>query len=463
MRASDLVIQFEGRLTLDDMATHKRHSVIVPEGAGTLRVRFTHAPLHPGIGDIPHQLSISVYGPGGARGTRHNNADQSPVISTAYASPGYLPGPIEAGEWHVEIDVHRILPPGNVDYRLEVEWLTEETALPPQEISPLAGFRRRGPGWYRGDLHGHTIHSDANLSVEEYLAYALERGYDFVALTDHNTVSGIGELDRRAGEALTIIGGTELTTYNGHALVLGTREPVDWRVRDGQTLSARAQMLAEAGKLFIIAHPKTEGHPFCTGCRWAFSDLMPGVARHVEIWNRVWEERTHNEQGLYTFYRWLNQGYRMVATTGTDTHRRLVGSAGRLGFNMVQAEDNTEPALLAALRAGHSYVSSGPELLLTAIGPDGEMAGMGDMVRPGPIELSCRWADTEQVAANLTVVLIRRDKRLESWQCDGPGSAKVRLDAQAGDWFVCEIRDQTAQLHAVTNPIFIGFMGDPWR
>ena len=52
-------------------------------------LEFTHTPEHPGVGNIPHQLSISVYGPNGARGTRHNNDDQQQIISTNWASPGY--------------------------------------------------------------------------------------------------------------------------------------------------------------------------------------------------------------------------------------------------------------------------------------------------------------------------------------------------------------------------------------
>ena len=455
-------IVFEGRLTLENMSTHVPHAFTLPPGVGTLRARFTHNPTHPGVGDIPHQISISLYGPAGPRGTRHNSVDQSPWISTHYASPGFLAGAPEPGAWQVEIDVHRILPPGNVSYRLEIDWEEAETHLPTAPIVPLTGERRRGPGWYRGDLHGHTIHSDGKLSVAEYLEYAVERGYDFVALTDHNTVTGLAELDRRADEAITIIGGTELTTYNGHALVLGTRELVDWRVRDGETMSGRAQALTDAGMLFVIAHPKAEGHPFCTGCRWAFADLMPGPARHVEVWNRYWSERSHNEDGLYLFYRWLNAGYRMVATTGTDTHRRPA-AGGRTAANVVYALDNTQAEILAGIRAGHSFISSGPELRLSAHGADGSKAGMGQTIAAGRLTLSCTWAGVDVAEGGLVAGLIRRGRRIESWACEAEGTGTVEVEAEDGDWFVCELRDRTAALHAVTNPIHVGTAPDIWR
>ena len=109
-----------GRLGLDDMARHVPVRVWVPEGVQALRITFDHAPRHPGAGDIAHQLSISVTAPDGPRGTRHNAADQSVFLSARQASPGYLPGPITPGEWLVEIDTHRILPPAGIDWTVTV-------------------------------------------------------------------------------------------------------------------------------------------------------------------------------------------------------------------------------------------------------------------------------------------------------------------------------------------------------
>ena len=68
---------------------------------------------------------------------------------------------------------------------------------------PLAPGERPGrrslpaaPGrtWLAGDLHSHTVHSDGALTVPELAALAVSRGLDFVAVTDHNTVSHHREL-----------------------------------------------------------------------------------------------------------------------------------------------------------------------------------------------------------------------------------------------------------------------------
>ena len=41
---------------------------------------------------------------------------------------------------------------------------------------------RRGPNWYRGDLHAHSIHSDAAWDIPDLLNWAHERGLDFATL-----------------------------------------------------------------------------------------------------------------------------------------------------------------------------------------------------------------------------------------------------------------------------------------
>lgn len=443
-----MTLTFEGTLGINDMATHVPHHFDLPEGIGTLRVRFSHAPTHPGIGGIPHQLSISVYGPEGARGTRHNNADQAPVISARWASPGYLPGPIEPGPWRVEVDVHRLLPPGGVSYRIEVEWSDEDTP-PPTAIPKAAGTPGgRGPGWYFGDLHGHTLHSDGAMTPAAYLEHARARGYDFVALTDHNTTSALAELKTRAGGAMTVIGGEELTTYHGHALVLGTDDWQEWRVQDGGSMSALARARRAEGQVFVIAHPMSLGHPHCTGCHWAHADMFPGPARHVEVWNGKWEaDYPHNPLALKLYHSWLNAGHRLVATCGTDTHRPIPDGQPMPRI-AIHAQDLTEAALLKGLEAGHCYLTSGPKLSFTA----GKGTEMGDLIPAEPVTLSASWSSTEpDIQARLIV-----DGELVARQPGAPGQLTLPWTPAARSWALLELRGTDGQLHAMSNPIFAG-------
>ena len=450
---------FEGVLTLEDNARHVPHEFDVPEGVAALRVHFEYDPMSPPAGGVSHQLSISVYDPAGARGTRHNNANQSVVLSEDYASLGYLPGPIDNGRWIVEIDTHRILPPGHVRYRIEVDW-GSDAPDPPSPAVARVGVEEKGmsgPGWFRGDLHGHSLHSDAFWSVEEFGADTERRGLDFAFLTDHNTISGLGDLLTSNPGRTRIFPGVELTTYFGHGLVLGTDRHVDWRIKDGETMAARVAEIQAEGMLFVIAHPMARGHPWCTGCTWQHADVYPGPATHVEVWNRAWSI-PHNEHALQLYYGWLGRGCKVFATCGSDTH----GPKGRdqAGHNVVFAQDHTQREILTALKRGQSYLSSGPELCVVANTETGERFGMGQSVSSPvtSVSIRARHAPHGSTLRLLSASSGKAGARL-THEIDLKGDAKLEIDQADFAWttfLIVEIRDADRQLCALSNPIFFG-------
>ena len=82
------------------------------------------------------------------------------------------------------------------------------------------------------DLHTHSTASDGRYSPSEVVKKAFERGVKYLALTDHDTVSGIEEANAEA-EKLDIhfIPGVELsTTYKGEtASILGYFQGDDYK------------------------------------------------------------------------------------------------------------------------------------------------------------------------------------------------------------------------------------------
>jgi DNA polymerase (family 10) len=48
------------------------------------------------------------------------------------------------------------------------------------------------PDDVRGELHCHTVASDGRQTIEQMAAAALERGYDYIAITDHSATHGFG-------------------------------------------------------------------------------------------------------------------------------------------------------------------------------------------------------------------------------------------------------------------------------
>lgn len=63
------------------------------------------------------------------------------------------------------------------------------------------------------DLHAHSVYSDGTCTPEEVIALAEERNLAAVALTDHNTVSGLERFMRAAdGKKVQAVAGMELST-----------------------------------------------------------------------------------------------------------------------------------------------------------------------------------------------------------------------------------------------------------
>jgi len=357
--------------------------------------------------------------------------------------------------WSVVIDTHMILPGGDVTYNLAVEAssdpITEPAPHYTKGITPP-----RGPGWYRGDLHSHTIHSDGKWDVPELVAAARAEGLDFVTLTDHNTVAPLPQMDSLSAPDLLTMGGIELTTYAGHALALGVRQWIDWRVNppDGSQRSMRdiAEAVEAAGGLFVIAHPMSPGDPICTGCDWQYPDMMPGTAKLVEIWNGGWAD--FNEDGLALWYQWLNQGHRLRVTSGSDTHHPPLRREPA-GSNVVYAESLTESAILEAIQRGHSYLSTGkPRLTLTAkVQHSTETVSgmMGDVLSGSHAEVTVEWNAPE---AGDRLRFIVDGAVCDEFSPEAEGTKTWTLPITKAQWCVLEWRDRNGQMRAITNPIF---------
>lgn len=438
---------FTGTLTEADHKGHIPVSFDVPPGTTRLVAQFTTTPERAAGALFDNLISLSLFGPGGARGQRHNNPVWDFAIEATRATPGYLPGPIEPGRWTLVMDTYRVL--GQVDWRLEIT--CDATPIP--DAAPLTPGTTapRGPGWYKGDLHAHTQHSDGSWDIPDLVGWARRHRLDFLTLTDHNTPSGHAEVLSLATDDLLTMGGVELTTHYGHALSLGRREWQEWRTGEvsGKSMPQIAADVMAAGALFVIAHPMSEGDPACTGCRWEYADMTPGPARIVEIWNGgPWSD--YNEAGLKLFRQWLAEGHRLVASAGSDIHGPE-GDGPGTGFNTVWAEELTEAAVLAAVRAGRNFLSSGPRLVLTASDAEGRAVPMGGTLT-GPAEVRADW-ETGDVPLTLEFhgaqgVLARHEVAANS-----TGHSTLP-DAKAG-FVMAELRDASGLLHAVTNPIFL--------
>ena len=385
----EALIKHAGTWTLEDLMASPWHylPVEVPPGTAALRVTLSYSREGGSV------LDLGCLGPDGFRGWS-GGARSSFFISAAGATPGYLPGEVSPGLWQVVIGVHRV-PAEGVRFEVTVEladgavpagWLAGVVAADGTVLSDEAGLagaarlggaasladrpaRRALPAasgrtWLAGDLHAHTVHSDGAMSVPELASFAVTRGLDFVAVTDHNTVSHHASLPGiSARYGVTLVPGQEVTTARGHAGVLGDTGWIDFRSSADSWLAA-----AERGGGLMSVN-----HPFAGDVSWLHS--MARRPPLLEVWHWSWLDPSWTTPLSW----WQAWDPAAIPVCGSDWHRE--GSDAPLGTptTWVESADSSVDAILGALTAGRVAIAAsreGPVLLrhdgcLVAVGAEG--------------------------------------------------------------------------------------------
>ena len=394
----DSVIRHAGTWTIEDMMASPWHYLPVEVPAGTAALRVTLSYSRDG-GAI---LDLGCFGPSGFSGWS-GGARSSFVVSPAGATPGYLAGEVVAGLWQVAIGLYKV-PAEGVRYEVTAEavggagWVrrvgdalaadgvvvngvaadgvvVDGVGLlgPVGPMAPAPGERpgRRplpaAPGrtWLAGDLHAHTVHSDGAMTVPELALLAVSRGLDFLAVTDHNTVSHHRELAAAsAAYGITLVPGQEVTTSRGHAGVLGDTGWIDFRTSADSWLAAAER----GGGLMSI------NHPFGGDVSWLHAmERRPPL---LEVWHWSWLDPTWTTPLSW----WQAWDPSAIPVGGSDWHRP--GSDSPLGrpTTWVESDDDSGVSgVLEGLRAGRVSITAerdGPILLrhdggFVAIGADG--------------------------------------------------------------------------------------------
>ena len=311
----------------------------------------------------------------------------------------------------------------------------------------------RGMRWYRGDLQSHTEHSDAKGSLATLAATARTRGLDFLAVTDHNTVSHIRAFDEVPGGPL-LIPAMEVTTYYGHMNAWGVREWVDFRARDLAGLRPIVAAIHAQGGLASVNHPKTGGPP------WEYGDALEFDC--IEVWQAPWP--FYNTESFAWWESLLVQGRRVVAVGGSDYHQPeqpMQGNPHLPGHptTWVYADELSVAGILNGIRRGHVFISAdvgGPLLCFNGTA-GGQTYQGGDRVEGGRAlqALTVRVQHGAGMFARLIAggdVVAEQPVDADDWThtWDAPGAAayyraEVVIRPSAAEWVMA----------ACSNPIYV--------
>lgn len=294
------------------------------------------------------------------------------VLTEAAATPGYLPGPIPAGAWQVLLGLYE-LPPEGTDVKLTITCAGEPGEPPHHPPSPPSPPRDGGRNWYAGDLHSHSHHSDASGSLEDLVRFARRGRLDFLAVSDHNTVSHLPYL-AACPDDLLLLPGMELTTYAGHLNVWGLDQMADFRCQTVEAILATLELAGARGWL------RSPSHPAYPGLGWAFGYDLPFDC--LEVLHGPSAER--NRETLAVWDAMLRAGRAVIAVGGSDYHCTQDGDWLAVPTTWVRAESLTVAGVLAGIRAGRVVIGErgGPRPDLT-VERGGERWEVGDSVPPG--------------------------------------------------------------------------------
>jgi PHP domain len=348
---------FHGQVSPETTAPYLYHDFDVSEGMTRLKVTLRYR--KEGI----CQLYLSVFGPNGYRGSRMLPGAIGDVVAmlefgAGTASIGALAGEIEPGQWRVQLDLERT--EYIADYSVTVEAGHGAPGML-EILEPAAHNGRAGAGWYRGELHSHSHHSDGQTPVADVVTSARKYGLDFLALTDHFSNAGWPELESLSDERLCVMQGSEITGHRGHANMHGLSnwinpfvdDPEHWSINDA------ARAVHHQGGLFCI------NHAFALDLGWRYHEFDWALADMIEVYHHF--EGEGNTAQLALWDGLLRAGHRITGVAGTDTHDPFKGRH-RLGqaFTAVHATALEPKAIIEALRHGHAYATLGPKLEFSA-------------------------------------------------------------------------------------------------
>lgn len=221
----------KGTVNRGDYQKYVEVSFVLPNGVKRLTVDFSYNKR-----EDRTTIDLGLLDPQGFRGWS-GGARTRFTISKEEASPGYFAGPLPSGTWKLLLGIPNIRSGVVAQYeaKIFIDTAAKITEFYDRPVNEQAG-------WYRGDLHVHSGNSDGKCisqngsevpsPVYRIAAAAVDKGLDFISVTDHNTSAQSGAIRalQPAFNKILFVPGQEITTFFGHANIFGLIDFVDFRM-----------------------------------------------------------------------------------------------------------------------------------------------------------------------------------------------------------------------------------------
>ena len=221
--------------------------------------------------------------------------------------------------------------------------------------------------YYKGNLHGHSNHSDGALKPDEVINEYKNLGYDFTCLSEH-----LWKGEKFANEVVLdttnlnknnfiVIPSAELhckgKKYVKNELwhIVANGLPVDFTcANDKERAPEMIQRAIDSGAFVTIAHPEWY--------KLTFDECMSVSHAHgVEIYNHSCHIEAARGFGTATADYLLEENKKIFLTATDDSHFRMPDAGG--GWVMVASHNLTERSILDSLKMGKYYSSTGVDIL----------------------------------------------------------------------------------------------------
>jgi hypothetical protein len=218
----------------------------------------------------------------------------------------------------------------------------------------MTPFDDDGGIWLRCALHAHTTNSDGDLPPDKLVRHYEWAGFDVLAITDH----WVRTAERSTRKTLVIpsvelnaqCGGPE---HDAHVLALGVEaDPVIPDNEFAQLDDVVAWIVANGGVPYLA-------HTYWSGLRTEQWETCAGLLG-IEVWNSGCELEIGRGDASTHWDEALERGRCFFALATDDSHHP--GYDSGFAWTMVRAADKTQGAVLASLRAGSFYGSTGPAI-----------------------------------------------------------------------------------------------------